>query len=322
LPEWLVEHGFGESRAALVDNGEFVEARIELSGILREGSIIAARLVSSGIDGRNALARDDHGAEYLLSKGAPGVTEGKSLHIQITREHIPGPENWKRARARVADCALHPVPRLAQRLGVTERLVPRPTDDLAEAGWNDLIEQASSGTVRFAGGELRICATPAMTVIDVDGTLARDELAVRGGEEAAKSIRRLDIAGSIAIDLPTTEGKVARQAAAEAIDRHLPMPFERTAVNGVGLIQIIRPRRRASLIDLAQERAGFEARALLRRAAFEPPGAKRLVANPAVTAAIGFHPAWLDFLARAVGGTVELRADPSLPMSGGYAENA
>jgi hypothetical protein len=75
-------------------------------------------------------------------------------------------------------------------------------------------------------------------------------------------------------------------------------------------------------LELAQDRAAFEARALLRRAAFEPPGPKRLVANPAVTGAIGFHPAWLDALARAVGGAVSLRADPALPISGGYAEKA
>jgi hypothetical protein len=32
------------------------------------------------------------------------------------------------------------------------------------------------------------------------------------------------------------------------------------------------------------------------------------------------RPDWLDALARQIGGSVGLRADPSLPMSGGYAE--
>jgi hypothetical protein len=30
---------------------------------------------------------------------------------------------------------------------------------------------------------------------------------------------------------------------------------------------------------------------------------------------------WIDQLARQVGGAVELRADPALPISGGYAES-
>jgi hypothetical protein len=160
-----------------------------------------------------------------------------------------------------------------------------------------------------------------MTLIDVDGYLQPEELARRGAAEAAKAIRRLDVGGSIGIDLPTTGSKTARQAAAAAIDEHLPQPFERTAVNGFGFVQIVRPRLRASLVELAQDRAAFEARALLRRAAFEPAGAKRLAAHPAVIAMLDAKPDWLDALARQLGGAISLRADASLGMSGGYAEN-
>jgi hypothetical protein len=185
-----------------------------------------------------------------------------------------------------------------------------------------VIETARSGVVRFAGGELRISATPAMTLIDVDGYLAPEELAVLGAMEAAKAVRRLDIGGSIGIDLPSAGSKAARQRAAEAIDAVLPQPFERTAVNGFGFIQIVRPRSRASLVELAQDRTPFEARALLRRAAFEGAGSKRLVGQPAVVAVLESRPDWLDALSRQVGGAVGLRADPSLPMSGGYAEQS
>jgi hypothetical protein len=159
-----------------------------------------------------------------------------------------------------------------------------------------------------------------MTLIDVDGYPSPDDLAVLGATEAAKAIRRLDIGGSIGIDLPTAGSKAARLAAAEAIDAILPQPLERTAVNGFGFVQIVRPRQRASLVELARDRALFEARALLRRAALEKPGPKRLVAHPAVVAAIEAKPHWLDALQRQVGGAIALRADPPLPMSGGYAE--
>ena len=148
------------------------------------------------------------------------------------------------------------------------------------------------------------------------------ELAVRGAAEAAKAIRRLDIGGSIGIDLPTAGSKETRQDAAAAIDALLPQPFERTAVNGFGFLQVVRPRRRASLIELAQDRAPFEARALLRRAAFETAGAKRLVAHPAVIRVLETHPDWLNALGSQLGGAISLRADAALPMSGGYAENA
>jgi hypothetical protein len=308
LPEWLVERGIGESRFALLEDAEIVEARVQLKGPVQAGSVIAARLKQVAKP-TIAIAGD---AEYLLPRGAPGVSEGAALRIEITREPIPGGESWKRPLAKVSDEAVRDAPALEAR--------PAARDELGSAGWDDLVEQARSGSVQFAGGELRISPTPAMTLIDVDGYLAPDELAVRGAGEAAKAIRRLDIGGSIGIDLPTAGSRAARQEAAAAIDQHLPQPFERTAVNGFGFVQIVRPRARASLVELAQDRAPFEARALLRRAAFETVGAKRLAAHPAVIAVLKSHGEWLEALARQLGGAISLRAEPSLPMSGGYAE--
>lgn len=319
MPEWLIERGIGETRAALVDDGQILEGRIQLEGIVPAGSVICARLKNTN---RNAVAISEEGLEYLLPRGAPGVTQGAALNIEVTRETIPGSEPWKRPLARVTEKEPQRAPPLGEWLGGREIAFPAPVDRLAEAGWNDLIEEARSGTVTFAGGELRISPTPAMTLIDVDGYLAPDELAVMGAAEAASAIRRLDIGGSIGIDLPTAGSKAARLRAAEAIDAQLRPPFERTAVNGFGFVQIIRPRARASLVELAQDRALFEARALLRRAAIETPGSKRLVAHSAVIGVLEHRAAWVDELARQVGGTIGLRADPALPISGGYAEKA
>ena len=310
MPEWLSERGIGEIRYALIDEGAIVEARVELDDIRRAGSAVAAHVVTAAP--RNAVARDEQGVEYLLPRGSGWVTEGAPLTIEITREAIPGKEPWKRPLGRVTDKAATEAPTLDAR--------PATANELGDAGWDDLIEQARTGLVPFAGGELRIEPTAAMTLIDVDGYGPPDELAVLGAATAAQAIRGLDIGGSIGIDLPTTGSKAARQRAAEAIDAALPQPFERTAVNGFGFVQIVRPRQRASLTELARDRAPFEARVLLRRAEFEPAGAKRLVAHPAVIAAFEARPDWLDALARRLGGTIGLRADAALPMSGGYAE--
>ena len=67
---------------------------------------------------------------------------------------------------------------------------------------------------------------------------------------AAQAIVRHGIGGSIGIDFPTLAGKAERQAVAAAIDAALPQPFERTAVNGFGFLQIVRRRPRASLPEL------------------------------------------------------------------------
>jgi len=318
LPDWLIERGIGETRCALVDGGDIIEARILLDGVTRAGSVIGARLVSAGANGRNAVAAAKDGREYLLPRGAPGVAERSTIAIEVTREAIPGAEPWKRPLARLTDLP----PRDAPALVGEELALPAPNDVLGAIGWNDLIDEARSGIVRFAGGELAVEPTRALTMIDVDGIGDADELAVLGSAAAAKAIRRLDIQGSIGVDLPTGATKESRLRAAAAFDAFLPQPFERTAVNGFGFIQIVRPRRHASLVELSADRAAFEARALLRRAAFETPGAAALAAHPAVIAVLESHPEWVDALARQLGGAVRLRAEPRLTMSGGHAQKA
>ena len=221
------------------------------------------------------------GQEYLLPQGAPGVTQGARLNIEVTREALGGAEPWKRPLARMTDQPARPAPSLEGREAIS--------GEFDEAGWPDLVEEARNGIVAFPGGELRVSLTPAMTLIDVDGQLSPAELAVAGARAAGQAIRRHGISGSIGIDLPTAESKDARQAAATVIDAILPQPFERTAVNGFGFLQIVRPRRHASLFELAADRAAFETRVLLRRVGREV-GAIRVAAHPsviAVLAAIG-----------------------------------
>ena len=309
---WLVERGIGETRLVLVEDGEIVEARIHLEGVARAGSGRQAVLKSA----RTPAVAVADGQEYLLPKGAAGATEGQTITIEITREAIPGAEPWKRPLARLADSIAVPL--------IDGEVVafPSPADRLAALGWLDLIEEARGGIVSFEGGELRVSPTPAMTLIDVDGRSPPCELAMAGARAAARAIRRHGIGGSIGIDLPTVAGKSQRLAIAEAFDEFLPQPFERTAVNGFGFLQIVRPRPRASLFELAADRAAFEARALLRQVALEPAGAKRLAAHPAVAAVLERHPDWLEALSGQMGGLVALRSDPTLPMSGGHAEPA
>lgn len=323
MAEWLVEHGLGESRAALVEDGRIIEARIERGAVLGCGAVVEARLTSIGDGGRNALAEVAPGHTILLPAAPVGVTEGACFSLEIIREHLGGLEPWKNLLGRAVEAPPAPAPPLERRLdGPVRTLAFPPTgrDELEEAGWSELLEEAQQRTVRFAGGELGIYPTPAMVLIDVDGVLPADELAVSGAAAAASTIRRLGIAGSIGIDLPTVPGKAARIEAAAAIDAHLARPFERTAVNGFGFVQIVRPRQRRSLVELAAE-PSFAAHALLRRGSRET-GPIRLVAHPSVVEALEAMTPLCEALARQVGGAVGLRASPGLAMLGGYAEPA
>lgn len=311
----MVERGIGETRFALIDGDTILAARIEPEGMLRYGDVLPARLAEAR---PRPLARLDDGREVLLTRAPKGVSEGGRFDLLIRRPALPGTEPWKRALGEPADSEGSP----AEELEATELPFPLAGHDRLEgAGWSDLLAEADSGRVSFPGGELLLALTPAMTVIDVDGWLPARELAVAGTRAAAQAIRRLDIQGNIGIDLPSTPGKEPRMAAAAAFDAALAgEAFERTAVNGFGFLQLIRPRRRASLLELAHDRAAFAARALLRRAAIEGHGAALLAVHPRVAAVLGSQSSWLDQLARQRGGAISLREDPHLAISGGHVE--
>lgn len=326
--EHLVEIGIGETRAVRLEGGRLVELYIERDGsALRAGDIREARLSKLLVPGQRAIVRAGS-EDALLEPLRPGVTEGGRLFVEVVREAIPERGRPKLAKVRVAEGPAVDAPTLVDRLRIggtpLRQVAPQGPDLLEEAGWSEAIEEAATGIVAFDGGLLTISPTPAMTVIDVDGSLPAADLAVAGAAAAARAIRRLGLAGSIGIDLPTVGDKAIRQRCGEAIDSWLPQPFERTAVNGFGFVQIVRPRRRASIVELIQgDPAATAALALLRRGERTPGiGARKLVAAPGVVAWLEARPALVEELARRTGTAVTLHADPGLAISSGHVDVA
>ena len=323
-PVWIVEHGIGETRAALVGQATILAAQIERPGALRAGTVADARLIKIVAPGRVGLVAFAGGGEALLQPFPPSLTEGAPLVVEVTREAI----GHKRplCRAVPADRSRGDGPDLPTRLaksgGAVRTLLPHEDDALEEAGWSELIEEAGTGAIAFPGGALLMSLTPAMTVFDVDGSLSPDALATAGAAAAGRAIRRLDIAGSIGIDLPTTANRTARLAAAAALDAALPPPFERTAVNGFGFLQVVRPQQRPSLPQMiAADPTGAAARALLRAAErVRGAGSRTLSANPAVIARLQAEPEWLRMLGRRVGAAVILRGVAGLAIGAGHVD--
>lgn len=321
MAEWLLDEGIGEHRAVLVEDDHILEAAIDrLDDRLRVGAIVTAKLGERiGAGAWLSTARGD----AILDAVPRGLSQGRSLLVEIVREAIPEPGRLKPPRARASDAsAERPAPTLAERLegAPIRRLSSHEPDRLEQAGWSELIEQAETGEIDFPGGALRLSPTPAMALFDIDGTLPAADLALAGARAAAGAIRRLAIGGSIGLDLPTVGSKAERAAAAAVIDETLPPPFERTAVNGFGFMQIIRPRPRASIPELVRWDMALTAALRLLRISGRGHGARKLVAAPAVIARLEARLDWIEALARATGGTVGLRADPGLAISAGHAE--
>ncbi len=298
---WLYEDGIGEARAALVHDDHILAARIELPGRLRVGTVARARLTEF------QLATLDSGEQVMLDRRPPGVTLGAAITVEVVREAIPEPGRAKRVRARVTEAAPVAGPDLLARISATghpvHHLRPHEADRLEQAGWSELLDEASSGEIAFAGGALRMSPTPAMTLFDVDGDGPLDQLAERAAVAVAQAIRRHGIGGSIGIDFPTITGKAQRHAVAAAIDAHLAPPFERTAVNGFGFLQIVRPRPCASLPELLRDDPIAAAtRAALRQIERTPPTApNHHWLPPPVAARLAAEPDWYAALMRRTG---------------------
>jgi len=323
LAEWLFEEGIGEDRAILVEDGEIVEAAIELPGPVRAGAVMPARLARILIPGRRGIAALDFGGEALVEPLPADLTEGATFRVEIVREPVPEAGKAKLAKGRATDAELRQGLRLSERLGGFMPHSAHGPDRFEQAGWSELLEEAMRGEIDFPGGALRMSLTPAMILFDVDGSLAPAELAIAGAAAAGRAIRRMGIAGSIGIDLPTLSGRPDRQAAAAALDAVLPQPFERTAVNGFGFLQVVRRRERPSLAEIVQsDPAGAAARALMRRAQrLEGHGGMAVHASPAVIARIEAQPDWLVALERQAGGAIVLQAEPGLAISAGHVQH-
>jgi hypothetical protein len=261
-----------------------------------------------------------------LVEPLPYCAEGGLLRVEVTRAaiHEAGRPRLAKLRNIEGDAGLEgevaPGPALMARLQAAGhrlvRLGGQGEDLLEAAGWSETVEAARTGHVAFAGGLLTISPTPAMTVIDIDGPGDPAVLAETAAVAVASAIRRFDLMGSIGVDFPSLEGKAARNRLGEILDAQLPAPFERTAINGWGFVQIVRPRPRASFVE-AVRAPGFAALELLRRAGRGAAGGRILTAHPALTAWLATHPDLIATLARQCGGGVRLQDDARLGMLGG-----
>lgn len=318
LAEWLYEAGIGEARAALVEGDRIIEARIEREGEgPRIGAVLSARLVE-----RDRVVLDMPGEPLATLTPPPGVSLGTRLSVEIVRMALRERGRDKPARARVTDAPLSAGPDLRTRIAATgwpvTDIASIGPDRLERAGWSELIEHVRTGHWAFPGGALWVDATPAMVLIDIDGEGDALALATAGARAAIEVVRCCDIGGSIGIDFPSLRSRSERQTLDALVDELLPLPFERTAINGFGFLQIVRRRERPSLIEQVRfDPVATDAALLLRQAERAVgAGALQLVARPAVADHIASHPGWIAELERRSGRRVSITTDAQVKGSG------
>ncbi|OYW45353.1 MAG: ribonuclease [Sphingomonadales bacterium 32-68-7] len=317
---WLVEEGIGETRAIRLEGEQIVAARFDWPGELTVGEVQDAVLVARAAGSRRGTARFQGGEQTLVDRLPPSASEGALIRLEVTRPALGERGRRKLARARPTEAAPRPAPSLADRLRAEGHDVREvrafPTGDFA-----DLIAEAFTGEVALPGGSLQFSPTPAMLLVDVDGTLDPRALALAAVPALAQALQRFDVGGSIGIDFPTLADKADRRAVDAALAASLAYwPHERTAMNGFGFVQLVARLERPSLLHRAAfQPAATAARALLRRAErLEGPGAVLLAGHPTLEAHL--HPEWLVELARRSGREVRWEARPGLAIEVPHAQ--
>lgn len=308
MPEWLIEEGIGETRALLVEGERVLAARLQWSGELAAGARVTGQLTAKLKGARRGVTLLDDGREALVDHLPPHITEGASLDLIITRAAIAERGRFKRAQARVAPAdALAGPPALPE--GRIVHLFP--------AGlWEEVWHAASSASLDFAGGEVLLSVTPAMTVIDIDGAGPPRDVALAAVPAIARALAWFDLGGNIAIDFPTLQTKEDRRTVDAALAAALAdWPHEATAMNGFGLVQLVARLTGPSLLHrFATARLGLCARHALRLAErSEGHGAVlELRVHPALKARLKLG--WLGELERRTGRTVRVETDPGLAL--------
>jgi len=302
----LVEAAPGATRALVLDGDTVVEAHIARADDPLPVGLIAPARLADRRQGVVVLA----GAEAQLAPVPADWPEGQTRLVEVLRPARPDGVRDKQARVTAHDGPARPALDLTTRLataGHAVTLVPAHGPDvLADSGWDTVVEEALSGRVEFPGGRLLVAPTPAMLVIDVDGTGDLPRLAEAAARAVAALIRRHGIGGPVVVDFPSLGGRAPRAVVDAILAETLPPPFEKTAMNGFGLVQIIRPRRQLSLLENVRQ-PGFAALELLRRAQ-RLVGPVQIEAQTSVIDWLAAHPALIAYCARLTGGTLALQA--------------
>jgi hypothetical protein len=312
------------------------------------GTIYTAKILSR--NGGKTIVEMGRYVEAQL-ENAPYLPEGTMIAVELVRGPIAEPGRWKSAIVRYRkdttpqqSCGLHspatPLKRfladimqsgdeilcanaldardVQAALGADSPPVTIDAAAIADADFDTQIDYAISGEFPIANGMLSIERTRAMTMIDIDGSGDPLALNLAAALEIPRLLRLLDIGGQVGVDfLGLPDRKSRLQVDALLAETCPPLGVhERTAMNGFGFVQIVRPRPCQSvpeiLCGITPGRLTIESRAVaLLRAAGRSVGhgKRQLVAQPAVIEFITHWPDALVELQAMLGTTIELVPD-------------
>lgn len=330
------------------DKGARLTTEVSLAGRLlvysptRPGVAVSRRMGPPA--GRDRLARAvgamAHAGEGVVVRAAAADADDEALRAELERLRAAWAEiEGARAAATPPACLLPPDPigrMLADAPGVGRILVDDTTafaemrrrfPDIAEReesvaeALDEAIAEALGREVPLpSGGRLVIDETAAATLVDVDA--GAGPAAAANAEAVAALLRQMrlrNLSGHILLD--AVPGPGGGWGAARALAKRLgddPVPAQVAGVTKLGLIELTRERRRASLAEVmletqyspTPETAALAALRRLLREARHRPTVSGLRVAPEVAAALNALPGPLAEAERRLGRRLGIEAQP------------
>ena len=272
------------------------------------------------------------------AEGAPGLVHAEpgavaralsdTLDLELDQVLIDDAAGLKAAQ----DWCRRWRPDLAERI----TLWPGPADLFESLGLESEIEQALARRLTLeGGGAIIIERTRALTSIDVDRASAQDQPVEINGRAALELLRQLrlrDIGGMILVDFLRMRQREERDQLLQVLReeaRYDPLGLEIMGFTRAGLVELVRPRRRAGLAELMLQNcepcAGLGSvrhpeamayaslRALLREARHDPAARLSISAAPDIAAAFAGPAAGaLAEAGERLGAAIAVTTDPAL----------
>ena len=322
MPEIWRDDAPGERRAARVENSIIVEIHIQRDALWALGETGTGRIDRKTPSG--AYVVTDDGQELLL-RSKISDPEGTRVTFEVTREAIAEPGRIKPAEIALRDSGV--LPSLPKDVLWDARLTDF-AQPVISASIADGFDIALSGQSQLGSFIISFQRTKAGLVFDVDGIGSAFDINQVAAAEIARLLRLYQVGAMVMIDFVSMESKAQRTQIAEIFDaasRSDARPFERTAINGYGLMQVVRARPRPSVLDhlfgtriaaLSDEtQAYWLLRAVAQSSGF---GARTVTARPDVAALLDCEhwAAWRVQAVRATGVDMLVVADEKATVYG------
>ena len=286
LPEIWRDDAPGERRAARVEDGQIVEIHIQRDAHWVLGECGMGRVDRRTPAGAYIIAED--GSEVLL-RSKTGAAEGSSVAFEVVREAIAEPGRMKLPEVTLRDCL---PAKLLSKDGLWERRLVAFEASVSAQLFDDGLDTAMAGYSQIGDVIISFQRTKAGLVFDVDGIGDAFAINRAAAVEIARLLRLYQVGAMVMIDFVSMEAKAQRAEIANIFDAASAKdsrPFERTAINGYGLMQVVRARPRPSVLDhlfgtrIAALSDETQAYWLLRSAARSSGfGGRTITARPAV----------------------------------------